>query len=327
MTERDEELERGVALAKSALSAPTAVRARVRAKLAEAALAASAASATGATGVAPPVNGSRFARVARSPSHAVGWAVAWVGLGLCAGYWLGFHRIGAARVDPAPVDRVVDSAVGDAAGSAPSPPLRAPSSAGAVAAGPGENPGPTAGGDGDGDDAAKTPGAVAAETPGAVAAETPGAVAAVRALGGEQAREARRRSSAARRAPLVGSTGSAAKSSSEPTSAFAAEVALLERAERAIRAGEGARALALLEELEQKFPASTLREERAAARVLAGCEQAGSNGAAAREAARVAAERFLAQGSALYADRVRQLCELGAGSARSSIEDPTGPGH
>jgi hypothetical protein len=319
MTERDEELERGVALAKSALSAPTAVRARVRAKLAEAALAASAASATGATGVAPPVNGSRFARVARSPSHAVGWAVAWVGLGLCAGYWLGFHRIGAARVDPAPVDRVVDSAVGDAAGSAPSPPLRAPSSAGAVAAGPGENPGPTAGGDGDGDDAAKTPGAVAAETPGAVAA--------VRALGGEQAREARRRSSAARRAPLVGSTGSAAKSSSEPTSAFAAEVALLERAERAIRAGEGALALALLEELEQKFPASTLREERAAARVLAGCEQAGSNGAAAREAARVAAERFLAQGSALYADRVRQLCELGAGSARSSIEDPTGPGH
>jgi hypothetical protein len=29
----------------------------------------------------------------------------------------------------------------------------------------------------------------------------------------------------------------------------------------------------------------------------------------------------------LYADRVRQLCELGAGSARASIEDPRQPGH
>jgi hypothetical protein len=290
MSERDEELERGVALAKSALAAPVAVRARVRAKLAEAALAASA-GATGATSAAPLANGSRLAGLARRPSHAVGWAVAWVGLGLCAGYWLGFHRVGASLVEPvpsaAPSDRGVAFAAAGAPGSAPS--------------------------------ASKTL---------VGAAETPGAGAAASALGGERAREGRGRSSAARRAELATSERAGDVSSSEPAaSSFAAEVALLERAERAIRAGEGALALAFLAELDQKFPTSTLREERAAARVLAGCEQARSNGAAARTAARAAAEQFLARGSALYADRVRQLCELGSSNARPSIEDPREPGH
>lgn len=90
---------------------------------------------------------------------------------------------------------------------------------------------------------------------------------------------------------------------------LAREVALLQRVERAIRAREGELALALLLEHERDFPASSLREERAAARVLGAC--VAQQGRVARARARADAERYLERRAhSVYADRIRTLCEL-----------------
>lgn len=90
---------------------------------------------------------------------------------------------------------------------------------------------------------------------------------------------------------------------------LAREVALLQRVERAIRAEEGELALALLQEHEQSYPASTLREERAAARVLAACVARQGSEPSAR--ARADAQRYLGErASSVYADRVRTLCQI-----------------
>jgi hypothetical protein len=114
---------------------------------------------------------------------------------------------------------------------------------------------------------------------------------------------------------------------SRSVSTLGAEVALLERGERAIRAGEGELALALLDELDEKFPVSPLREERAAARVLATCVNTRSGTREASDSAQANARRFVAKGSSLYADRVRQLCALGDENSRASGEEPADPGH
>lgn len=80
------------------------------------------------------------------------------------------------------------------------------------------------------------------------------------------------------------------------------ELALLQRAERAVRADNAALALALIGELEARYPHSTLLEERSAIELLAHC-RAGASDADARAA------RFLRQHpSSLYAGRVRELC-------------------
>jgi hypothetical protein len=93
---------------------------------------------------------------------------------------------------------------------------------------------------------------------------------------------------------------------------FGAEVALLQRAERAIRQREPVLALALLAQLDREFPSSSLAQARAAARVLAECEEAQATaGGVARSPARAKAERFLASHSpSVYADRISELCEL-----------------
>jgi hypothetical protein len=109
---------------------------------------------------------------------------------------------------------------------------------------------------------------------------------------------------------------------------LAAEVALLSRAERAIRSREAPLALALLEELDREFPSSALREERAAARVLARC-LANSEGADAREA-QASARRFISQGTpSVYAERIRQVCSLAveATKAPERSEEPRAAGH
>lgn len=80
------------------------------------------------------------------------------------------------------------------------------------------------------------------------------------------------------------------------------ELALLRRVERALRGGEPAVALALLAELDERFPNSALREERRASHTMAHC-QLRSPGAAQRAAA------FLREHSAsVYADPVRVTC-------------------
>lgn len=87
--------------------------------------------------------------------------------------------------------------------------------------------------------------------------------------------------------------------------AFYEELSLLQRAERAIRSNNPMVALALLGDLDEQYPRGKLLEERAAARVMAGCQQsldANSQGAA---------RRFLAsRPQSVYAGRVQSLCAL-----------------
>jgi len=82
-----------------------------------------------------------------------------------------------------------------------------------------------------------------------------------------------------------------------------AETAALRAAQGALRSGDARRALALLDEQDERFRAGSLQEERAAARVLALCQAYGPEGV------RGAAERFEQRfpQSALLA-RVRSAC-------------------
>jgi hypothetical protein len=97
---------------------------------------------------------------------------------------------------------------------------------------------------------------------------------------------------------------SAQKSARESSDAFDRELALVQRAERAIRNRDPALALALLAELDRRHPRPLLGEERAAARVMANCQ-------AKEPTAPLAAERFLADSaSSVYTDRIRALCGL-----------------
>jgi hypothetical protein len=108
---------------------------------------------------------------------------------------------------------------------------------------------------------------------------------------------------------------------------LAAEVALLERTERAIRKGDAALALGLLGELDEKFPAAALAEERHAARVLATCSSSVSNGELTEASA--LAERFLAQSAgSVYAARIRETCSPRPPAIEGvRIEEPMSGGH
>jgi hypothetical protein len=76
----------------------------------------------------------------------------------------------------------------------------------------------------------------------------------------------------------------------------------LRRAERAVRAENSALALALIGELWQHYPRSSLLEERRAIELLAHC------GAGATDSS-VRARRFLReQPRSVYAGRVRRMC-------------------
>jgi hypothetical protein len=87
-----------------------------------------------------------------------------------------------------------------------------------------------------------------------------------------------------------------------PRQGFSDEVALLQRAERALRAGEPALALSFVEELERRYPESPFAEERGAARVMAECALQ-HTGASER-----AASFLRDRPASVYSDRVRQLC-------------------
>lgn len=93
---------------------------------------------------------------------------------------------------------------------------------------------------------------------------------------------------------------------------FAAELALLQRAERAIRSGEGVLARSFLRELEARFPHTMWRQERQALSLLAGCLLAEPD-AAGR------AREFLARHSdSVYVDRIQALCSTGHGESLGS---------
>jgi len=82
------------------------------------------------------------------------------------------------------------------------------------------------------------------------------------------------------------------------------ELALLQRAERAIRSGQPELALSFLDDLERRHPETQLGEERAAARLMARC-------ARAEPGAMPEARAFLqARRASVYSDRLRALCGL-----------------
>ena len=79
---------------------------------------------------------------------------------------------------------------------------------------------------------------------------------------------------------------------------------MLQRAERAVRAGNAALALALIGELEERHPRSRLLEERRAIELMAHCE-AKATDASARAA------RFLRDHpQSVYAGRVSAMCPV-----------------
>jgi hypothetical protein len=86
-------------------------------------------------------------------------------------------------------------------------------------------------------------------------------------------------------------------------SSLAEEVAMLQRARRALAAENGALALGLVEELDERFPKGVLIEERSATRVLSLCKLERTD--EARHTARAFLERY--PGS-VYAERVRNSC-------------------
>ncbi len=99
---------------------------------------------------------------------------------------------------------------------------------------------------------------------------------------------------------------STANSRSE-TASIAAEVALLRRAQTALKDGHGDASLRAIDALDATHPNGALREERSAARVLALCA-AGRN-----DDARAEADRFLSQWPAsAQAARVRASCAFSA---------------
>lgn len=89
-----------------------------------------------------------------------------------------------------------------------------------------------------------------------------------------------------------------------PPNDSAAELALLERIDRALRNSDPALARALLGELEASQPRTHFSEERNAARIMADC-------LAGERSARESAGRFLeAHPASVYASRLRALCRL-----------------
>jgi hypothetical protein len=95
------------------------------------------------------------------------------------------------------------------------------------------------------------------------------------------------------------------------------ELAILVRAERAVRAGNAALALALTDELARLHPRSALVEERRAIELLAYCE-AGASDASARAA------RFLGDHpSSVYVGRIIEECPIGLGARELPASDKT----
>jgi len=298
MTERDP-IERRLMLARSAAWAPEAAKARVRASL--------------AAGGAPSA-----ARVVRAAGVTKLTTAILVGAGFVAGYWLGVQRSAEPRErataeapsniasgDGAPGD----SAPGDTATAVRADPntLRAAQAASSVHA---SEPAHAVSAPGD----TSAPGEMSAPGDTSASGDTSATAHVSSRPAGDSAREAVARRAPAARAPRArerATPGRALLARAPAASAdpIAEELALLSRAERAIRASEPALALSFLAELEARFPISTLLEERAAARLLAEC-------ALSNPGARRRAELFLNDRAAsVYTDRVRRSCALEAPAA------------
>lgn len=111
-------------------------------------------------------------------------------------------------------------------------------------------------------------------------------------------------------APAASRRSPAPAEASDGRSFFEA-LQLLERAERALRGGDSAFALSLLDELDGRFAPHVLDQERLATRILALC----GDGQSAR--ARALAERLTAGKGSIYTRRIEQSCAAPRGSGTS----------
>ncbi|HTV20152.1 MAG TPA: hypothetical protein VMG12_15820 [Polyangiaceae bacterium] len=233
------------------------------------------------------------------PAKAVRWlglakGSALIGVGFALGYWF--------AETPAPEQALTRAEVraaasGDVAGQAGAPSAGTTPEAAASASLDASASGASA----SGASAAGAPASGALATSGANDSTSSGAASNGAASSGA--------ASASPSKPAVGVRRAHARAHShadaaDTTRASREELALLQRAERAIRAGDGALAHSFIDELEARFPKTIWREERAAVLVLAACTQ-GEPGASER------ARSFLARrSSSMYHDRITSLCRL-----------------
>lgn len=96
---------------------------------------------------------------------------------------------------------------------------------------------------------------------------------------------------------------SAAGASVKEESSLAIELSMLQRARRALNAGNGRLALGIVQELDERFPKGVLLEERRATRVLSLCMLERTE-----EARRFAVEFEERHAGSVYAQRVRDSC-------------------
>jgi outer membrane protein assembly factor BamD (BamD/ComL family) len=105
------------------------------------------------------------------------------------------------------------------------------------------------------------------------------------------------------RTAAAGRARAARRPPAQPESSLAAELAMLQRARRALNAGNGRLALGIVEELDERFPRGVLVEERSATRILSLCQL--ERVAEAQQAAHEFLARYPAS---VYVERVRQSC-------------------
>jgi len=268
MAERDG-IDQRLAIARAALTPPAAAKYRIRAGITT-------------PGLRPAPRASSVAVRARGVSKLA--TASLVGLGFLAGYWLGGQRSAAPHAPPTPAAALVAEPTPGAATVAGASALDEAASLGTAP------------------DAMPDAPRAAAETPASPApAASP---AAVGATSDPAASESPARAPASAGRPVPPRRRPAARGARAEDDAYAAELALLTRAERAIRAHEAPLALTFLDELDRRFPNARFVEERSAARVLAECELSAPT-------ARARAELFLrSSSSSVYSDRVRRSCQI-----------------
>jgi len=104
----------------------------------------------------------------------------------------------------------------------------------------------------------------------------------------------------------VASAASRSAAAEESGSTLAQELALLQRARRALNRSEALLALGIVQSLDERFPDGVLMEERAATRILSLCQLD------RKQEAREQGRRFLlAHPRSVYAERVRRSCAGG----------------
>jgi hypothetical protein len=112
-----------------------------------------------------------------------------------------------------------------------------------------------------------------------------------------------------RAAPRPAQMREATLAPANSSDAFADEVALLQRAERAIRSGNGMLARSFIADLEARFPKTALHQERAAILVLAACALDEP------DARRAAIAYSKSHPGSVYLDRIQALCQLDTSSS------------